>query len=356
MRGDARAAAALRVVRAGPQDTVQDEGRVGHLRFGVPPSGALDADAYHVATALAGAQPGSAAIEFLGASGTYEVVGCTEIVVAVAGAPGPVLVNDRVREGDRAFRLAPGDRVRAGPRTRGQRGYLAVAGGIAVPPVLGSASTHLRGSFGGWFGRALAEGDELPLGPASDMPPERLLPDMAWPADRRAALAGREPAPLRALPGPQSDLFEAPARALLETAVYRVGAHADRMGYRLEGPRLAHARDFNIVSDAIATGSVQVPGDGMPIVLLADRQTTGGFPKIATVITADLPVLAQLGPGDLLRFRLVSRAEAVGALRDRLAWRASLQGRLEPAVRSAADLTSEYLLSRNLVTAVWEES
>lgn len=355
-RPDRGGPATLTVLRAGPQDLIQDDGRVGLQRFGVSPSGALDQDAYLVALALAGSERGSAAIEFLHASGTYEVGGERHVMLAVAGAPGPVYVNGLALEANRSFRLAPGDRLRAGPRRQGQRGYITACGGIAVPHVLGSASTHLRGGFGGLHGRALAAGDVLPVGGEGLPTFERFLPDSAWPEERRCPEARDDAVVVRVMAGPQDDYFSAATLERFAASVYRVTKDADRMGYRLEGPPLEHAQGFNIVSDAIATGSVQVPGSGMPIVLLADRQTTGGFPKIATVIAADLPVLAQLGPGDLVQFRPVLREQAEAALRARRAWHKSLDEKLRPAVLPPSQMSPEYLLSQNLVTAYWEEA
>ena len=337
----------LTVLRAGPQDLVQDAGRRGVQRQGVPPSGVFDADAHAVALVLAGAPPGAAVIEFVQASGTYTLTAPHPIRIAIAGAPGPVDIGGRRFDSNRSFTLAPGESLRAGPRTAGQRGYIAVAGGLALDPVLGSRATHLRGGFGGLEGRALAAGDTLPLGPTPHPTgPERLIPDTAWPPR-----PGANPLLLRVLPGPQDDHFTQAERDRFHAATYTITAEADRMGYRLDGPRIAHAEGFNIVSDAIATGSVQIPGNGLPIVLLVDRQTTGGFPKIATVISADIPLLAQLGPGDRLRFTPVTRDEAEAAARARARWRAALPAALAPCVLDPAEMTPDYLLSRNLIEA-----
>ncbi|WP_366657971.1 biotin-dependent carboxyltransferase family protein [Fodinicurvata sp. EGI_FJ10296] len=361
-----RRRAALRIVQAGPLDLIQDGGRIGFQRYGVGPSGAMDSRALAVANALVGNAPDAPAIEFLQASSTIEAVD-GPLRIAVAGAPGPVDLNGRVWESNRSFTLAPGDRLRAGPRSEGQRGYIAVAGRFCLTPVMGSYSTHLRAGFGGLDGRALAPGDILDVsGAAPPDGPDSLFPDDAWIGGRPVAapetatdamgeITSDGPATvIRVLAGPQDDHFTPEAIETFTRSVYVISKDADRMGYRLTGPTLAHADGYNIVSDAIATGSVQVPGAGTPIILLADRQTTGGFPKIATVVSADLPRLAQLGPGDGLRFRFVSAADAAKLAVADHDWKAGLPSHLQPAVLRPEDMTAEHLLEHNLVTAFWQ--
>jgi 5-oxoprolinase (ATP-hydrolysing) subunit C len=352
----------LSVIQSGPLDLIQDAGRVGFQRFGVGPSGAMDTRALAVANALVGNPPDAPAIEFLQASCTFEVMG-GPLRVAVAGAPGPVEAQGRIWDSNRSFTLAPGDRLRAGPRREGQRGYIAVSGRLALQPVMGSLSTHLRGGFGGVEGRALAPGDVLPV-EQDEQPagPDGIFPDEAWPdggpVARRAQTTDEEAGGgsatiLRVVLGPQDDYFTEAAIKTFTTSAYKISKAADRMGYQLEGPSLEHADGYNIVSDAIATGSVQVPGMGTPIILLADRQTTGGFPKIATVISTDLPRVAQLGPGDAVRFSVVTVAEAAEAAVAESRWRAGLKTKIVPAVLRPSDMSAEYLLERNLVTAFW---
>ncbi len=185
-------------------------------------------------------------------------------------------------------------------------GYLAVGGGLAEPAVLGSLSTHLRSGLGPFGGRALAAGLLLPVAATAEAGGEE------W------AVYG-DPAgtdgPIRYVPGPQDDHFTPQVTDLFIASVYRLARRSDRMAYRLEGTALSHARGHDIISDGIALGSIQVPGDGLPLVLMADRQPTGGYPKIGTVIRADLPRLAQARPGDPLRFTPVSVDAAVAALR-----------------------------------------
>ena len=215
-----------------------------------------------------------------------------------------------------------------------------------MPPALGSVSTHTRSGLGGLDGRALAAGDELPITEPRTLDPAMARIEAPW-LDR----PGDE---IRVLLGPQDDYFAADQIAAFLQGPWTVSGRSDRMAYLLDGPRLVHAKGFNIVSDGIAMGAIQVPGSGQPVVLMADRQPTGGYPKIANVIGADLGRLAQLRPGARFRFRAVSREDAVAARR---AEAVALAGpiRLEPLIRT--DFPSEFLLERNLisgVTAGWD--
>jgi biotin-dependent carboxylase-like uncharacterized protein len=219
---------------------------------------------------------------------------------------------------------------------------LAVAGGIEVAPVLGSRSTYVRAGLGGFRGRALREGDVLALGPAAaGNGPELRLPGIDFPL----------PESVRIVLGPQDDHFTGEALATLLADTFTVTPASDRMGLRLAGTRLPHSRGYNIVSDGIAPGSIQVPGDGLPIVLLADRQTTGGYPKIATVASADLPGLGRIGPGARVRFVATTVAAAEELRRSLEAEMATWAARLEPAGAGAA-LDPARLYTDNLVSGV----
>jgi antagonist of KipI len=228
--------------------------------------------------------------------------------VAVAGAEFELSLDGRSVPSNAPFIVATGSRLRFGARRLGARAYLAVSGGIAVPPTLGSRSTHLVSAMGGLNGRALAAGARLPLGEP--------------PLGQRTALAPQTavvPLPegharLRVLPGPQVEYFSADALDVLQAAPYAVAQSSDRMGFRLEGARLSHARGADIISDATPLGVLQVPASGQPILLMADRQTTGGYPKIATVIAADMAVAGQLAPGDTITFVVCTPLEAMAAL------------------------------------------
>jgi biotin-dependent carboxylase-like uncharacterized protein len=333
---------ALRVISPGLMTTLQDLGRPGYQRLGIPVSGALDPISLRAANLIVGNPAATAALE-IAYQGPVLAVEADSVRVAFAGASTPVDVLD---ESDAARRLPPlhsvrlvrGQRLRIGALA-GAVAYLAVEGGFAVEPMLGSRSTYTRAGIGGFAGRAVAAGDLLPLaGETAAEREERMLPalDLAPPARFRIAL------------GPQDDYFtEAAIRTLLEST-YTVSPATDRMGMRLDGPKLEHAKGFNIVSDGIAPGAIQVPGNGLPIVLLADRQTTGGYPKVAAVISADLPALGRLMPGAKVAFQAVSIDEAEAARREMAALIADLEGSVVPARRVGVDEAK--LLSENLVS------
>jgi biotin-dependent carboxylase-like uncharacterized protein len=301
----------IRIVDPGPQTTVQDLGRVGHLRYGIPPSGPLDVRAFVIANRLVGNADGAAALEatVLGPRFTVETAGA----IAVTGADAPVTVNGAAAEAWTTLPLAAGDTVRIGAARTGVRLYVAFAGGLDVPPVLGSRATYLRGRLGGLLGRSLKRDDVLRSFPVAP-PPIRRLSESAIPP------LEREPE-IRVVLGPQVDRFTAEGIAAFLGGAYEMLPQSDRMGARLSGPRIAHARGHDIISDGIALGSVQVPGDGQPIVLLVDRQSTGGYTKVATVGSFDIGRIGQVKPGQRLRFVAVDVADAH---RLRRAWDASL--------------------------------
>jgi biotin-dependent carboxylase-like uncharacterized protein len=329
----------LLVHQPGLMTTVQDRGRFGLLAAGVPPAGALDLDSYAIANALAGNPPGAAALEIRLTGPTLEVEADSAIVAAVGSALRITGRAERTVPPGRSARLVRGEVVEVLAPRDSATAYLAVQGGIDVPSVLGSRSTLLRGGFGGFNGRGLAAGDRLPLalGSAPDGPDRELPADL---------LPGR-PQAVHVVLGPQADHFTAAAIETLLARPYRVSHDADRMGLRLTGPRLAHAGAADIVSDAIAPGAIQVPGSGLPIILLADRQTTGGYPKIATLASADLAGAGRLRPGDEVRFVALEVAEAEQRARDHAARLAALlacirevpaMGRIDEAALHSANL------------------
>lgn len=310
---------ALRLVAAGPLSTVQDGGRVGWLRYGVAPAGAADPPMMAVANALVGNPPNAAAIEFTLLGDGYAAE-AESVRIAVAG-DAALTIDDAPALPWRSHVLRRGQVLRVKALKRDTRGYVAMAGGIALAPVLGSVATHVRTGLGGIEGRKLKVGDRLPL-----------THDAAPAGEERAfdpALLPPRATSLRVLLGPQDDCFTPAGIATFLSAEYTVTREADRMGYRLEGPPIEHASGYNIVSDGIPLGAVQVPGSGQPIVMLVDRQTTGGYPKIATVIAPDIAGLAQARPGHKLRFRAVGPAEALAARREMADWLAALPSRLE---------------------------
>ena len=298
--------AAIVVIKAGMLTTVQDAGRWGYQSRGVPVAGPMDPVSHRLANALVGNGRDAALLEvtLLGPALEFE----DERLVAVAGADFELSLDGRQVPSHAPFTVAAGSHLRFGARRLGARAYLAVSGGITIGPVLGSRSTHLVSGMGGVGGRAVLAGDRLPLGDPS-LPQGMALA----PQDAIIALPDRH-ATIRVLAGPQQDYFAADALDVLQSAPYVIAQNSDRMGFRLEGPRLTHARGADIISDATPLGVLQVPASGQPILLMADRQTTGGYPKIATVIAADLTIAGQLAPFDTITFAVCTPAAALRAL------------------------------------------
>ncbi|MBI3989531.1 MAG: biotin-dependent carboxyltransferase family protein [candidate division NC10 bacterium] len=289
--------------------TVQDRGRFGYQRYGIPASGAMDEASLRMANILVDNPEGAAALE-LTAQGP-ELLALADLAVVIVGAEmDPLQDGSPVPLGE-VFVIRRGEVLKVQGAKRGLRAYLAVHGGFDVPLVLGSRSTCLPGRFGGFQGRALQEGDILTSGP-----PMRRFHELEG---RRLSSAYHprwdQLVKLRVVLGPQDDRFTQEGVETFLSSEYKVMTEADRMGYRLEGPPIAHRAGPDIVSDAIPPGAVQVPGNRQPVVLLADRQTTGGYAKIAVVIRPDLPKLAQAKPGDPLHFSKVSLGEAYEAFR-----------------------------------------
>jgi biotin-dependent carboxylase-like uncharacterized protein len=271
----------LRIVRPGPLATVQDRGRFGWQDRGVPLSGAMDPLALRLGNRLVGNAAAAAAIEIT--LGDFEAIFLSGIAFALTGAELDARLNDRPVPNWTCLRASPGDRLDLGLPGRGCRAYLALAGGIDVPPVMGSRSTYLRGGFGGFQGRALAAGDVIATaGPAPFLSvsacPVHLIPRYV-----------SDPL-LRVIVGPQEDRFTPQGLEAFFSNGYALTARSDRMGSVLQGPPISHCRGADIISDGIVPGAIQVPGSGQPIILAADGQTVGGYAKIATLIGVDLPL------------------------------------------------------------------
>ena len=336
--------AGLKVLAPGLHTTVQDLGRPGYQAFGVPVSGALDGFSLRLANALVGNRLGTPAIEILISGPAFEVVADT-VRVALAGAGAGLAIGAEKKRfaAGQSVTVPRGEVVQVVVGHQSASCYLAVEGGIAVPLVLGSASTYVRAALGGLDGRALHSGDLVPLAMAcaSERPELRLSPPMDATGDQ----------PIRVVLGPQQEYFTEEAVATLLSAEFRISPSADRMGMRLDGPVLQLSRGWDIVSDAIVTGAIQVPGSGQPILLLADHQTTGGYPKIATVISADLPIVGRRRPGDALRFIAVTVEAAEQLCRAAERDLADLVAALEPVTqRPGIDLGSLY--DGNLISGV----
>jgi len=297
------------VHKAGLLTTVQDRGRYGYQRYGMPVSGAMDVFSLELANLLVGNDPGDACLEATISGPELEFTGATWI--AITGADMDPYLNGQGIPMNTAVDVRPGDRLGFRGLRSGCRTYIAFAGGIAVPPVMGSRSTYLRAGIGGFQGRALMPGDELPLGGFEPLSPPgkfstgsarrkpllKKLPEGMIPEDKHEQI-------IRIISGPEAHYFEvAGLRSFLSTE-YTITAQSDRMGYRLSGEPIRHKEGMtNIISAGISLGTVQIPGDGQPIILMADRQTSGGYARIASVITDDLPLLAQMRPGDKIRFK-----------------------------------------------------
>jgi biotin-dependent carboxylase-like uncharacterized protein len=337
---------ALRVLAPGLLTTVQDLGRVGHQYLGVSVSGALDPISLRAANALVGNAAQEGALEVAYAGPTL-VVEADSVRIGIAGAAAPVELfanetasNATRLETGRSIRLERGNVLRIGTLSEAAVLYIAVEGGLAIEPMLGSVSTYVRAGIGGWHGRALVSEDLIPLrrSSASDRAEVRFN---GWTATR--------PRRVRAIVGPQADYFSEHAIRTLFTSSYRIAADSDRMGMRLTGAKVEHSRGFDIVSDGVAPGSIQVPGNGQPIVLMADRQTTGGYPKIATVISADLPALGRLRIGDTISFEEVSLETAQALRRKLLDEVDDICEHIVPIARTEGEITKS-LIEANLIS------
>jgi biotin-dependent carboxylase-like uncharacterized protein len=280
-----------------PASSVQDGGRHGAQRYGLTPSGAVDRLALAVANTLVGDPAFAAGIE-IGPFGAAFTARDGAVRVALAGAPRNADVAGRAVAFDTSMTLADGETLTLGFARADSFSYLAIEGGIAGEPMFGSLSVNARAGLGSPYPRPLQTGDELQTAAASGA------------AERRIDLPAVVDGPIRVVLGPQDDEFHEESKNLFLDSEWKVSATSDRMGYRLEGPVIKHLHGHNIVSDGTVNGSIQVPGNGAPIVLMPDRGTSGGYPKIATVISADLGRFAQTPAGRGFRFKAVSMAEA----------------------------------------------
>lgn len=337
--------AALKVVAAGLHTTVQDLGRYGYQASGVPVSGALDAVSHRLANRMVGNGDNAPTLEIL-FHGPTLVVQAESVRVGIAGGEAEIeLMGERPRSlgGWRSVLLHRDQVFRVSRLGDVACCYLSVEGGFAVEPCLGSASTYARGGFGGLDGRALQAGDLLPL--VREDATDRADFGVVEPPP-----SGREQ-PIRIVLGPQQDYFTEAALDSLVTDEFVISKQSDRMGMRLDGPVLAHRDGYNIVSDGIATGAIQVPGSGQAILLLADHQTTGGYPKIATVISADIPVVGRRKPGDAIRFVAVDVAEAERLRHEAEAAFEAIAADLQP-LKPTGELDASRLFEANLISGV----
>ncbi|SHH23309.1 5-oxoprolinase subunit C family protein [Pollutimonas bauzanensis] len=292
----------ITVIKPGLLSSFQDLGRVGYQHLGVSVGGAMDSRAHRLANLLAGNPEDEATLEITLAGPTlrFDAPGC----IAISGAQLSPTLNQAPVPNNRPLVVRAGDVLAFGPRTAGLRAYIAWNGGIDLPTVLSSRSTYLRGGFGGFHGRALRKGDVLAMRRQPDSGRLAELEQELWKIKvYLPAILGLAPrTAIRAMRGAHTGLFTESSIAGFFADDYRISPQSERMGYRLEGARLSLKSATQLLSEATSFGSIQVPPDGKPIVLMADRQTTGGYAKIAHVATVDLPVIAQCMPGETLRF------------------------------------------------------
>lgn len=301
----------IEIIKKGMLATVQDGGRFGYQQFGMQVAGAMDQFALSLANILVGNEQSTEAIEatIIGPTIAFHEAN----IFAICGADMSPQLNGQPIENNRAYVANKGDELRMAIAKKGARAYIAFSGGLVADLVMGSRSTYVKGKIGGKDGRALTDGDTLEF-----RAPATQLPNLPFRYVGQLGPCYNANPTIRVILGPQDDMFTKAGIETFLSGEYEVTQENDRMGYRLSGPPVEAAEgcDGNIISDGICMGAVQIPGD-QPIVMMADRQTTGGYAKIANVISADLPLLAQLKAGDKLRFAKIGVAEAQAIYRER---------------------------------------
>jgi antagonist of KipI len=307
------------ILHPGQLATIQDRGRSGHQHEGIPTAGAMDGVALRVANLLVGNDEGAAGIECTLVGPTFRFD--EHVLIALGGGDLAATAGGVALPLWRPIAVPAGTMVSTAAAVRGCRAYVAVAGGFDVPLVLGSRSTYVRASLGGLDGRPLRRGDRLAIGEPTELG-RRILARVIGDQGRDRVILGRwgaaaslvpfyaTAAAIRLIEGTHTHLLTESSRDQLWSAEFRIGGQSDRMGFRLDGADLQLATTTELLSEAVAFGTVQLPPGGNPIILMADRQTTGGYPRIGEVASVDLPLLAQLKPGDRIRFRPISIDEA----------------------------------------------
>ncbi|MBT3360185.1 MAG: biotin-dependent carboxyltransferase [Rhodospirillales bacterium] len=339
----------LHVLSPGMFTTVQDLGRFGYQDLGVPVAGALDPINLRLANTLVGNAENTGALEIRIMGPTIRIE-ADSVRMALCGTDADLVIAgnpSRHVSSGQSVRLRQGQVVQIGAMKDTSCCYLAVEGGFDLPRPFASQSTYVRGGFGGYQGRALQAGDQLPLAANTIAARSETRLNEISAVDVSGAI--------RVVLGPQDNYFTDAGLSTFLESEFTITQDADRMGLRLDGPTLEHSLGFNISSDGIATGAIQVPGTGKPIILLADHQTTGGYPKIATVISADLPRLGRMRPGRRFRFEAVSVADAEQARRDLEAIVQRSIGTIGPA-DEAREPDTDKLLMTNLISGVFYAS
>lgn len=297
----------FKVIKPGLFTTIQDLGRPGYQRFGLPTAGPMDSYSLRIANLLTGNDPGAAALEMAFSGAYLEVM--RQAVIALTGAAMQATLNGETLPAWQSVKVREGDRLEFGSAAEGVYCYLAAAGGIDVPPVFGSRSTDVLASIGGIEGRPLESGDIIKTGLLGKEPPERKLkPDFTPSFSAGTAV--------RVIMGPQDERFTGRGLDTFLSSAYRVTVNVNRIGYKLEGPLIEHREGADIITEGQTLGAIQVPRDGQPIILLADRGSVGGYTKIAVVISADIRRVAQSGPGREISFQAVDLETARRAYRE----------------------------------------
>ena len=299
--------AEIRIHKAGILTTVQDLGRFGFQQYGMPVSGAMDTYSLKFANSLVGNNLNEACLEITAIGPTIEFD--SDTFIAICGADMQAQINGIDIEMYKTIEVKRGEVLSFKGLKKGFRTYFAIAGGIDVPMVMGSRSTYLRGKIGGFEGRALKNGDQLQLGMSTNKPQIKQISNEQIPEYKNSFTA-------RIIPGPESTYFTVQALTDFLKSEFVLSNHSDRMGYRLKGKTIQHKTTSEIISSGIAFGTIQIPPNGEPIIMMADRQTTGGYPRIATIISSDLPYLSQLQAGDKIRFKEIRLVEAHELMRE----------------------------------------
>jgi antagonist of KipI len=288
--------AKIRIIKAGLQTTIQDNGRWGYQQFGMPVAGAMDINSLHFANKLLGNDLNEACLETTIDGPTIEFD--SDTYISICGADMQAQINKTNVEMYKALHVKAGDVLSFKGLINGCRTYIAFSGGISVPEVMGSKSTYMRGKLGGFKGRELKSGDEIEIGVNNRNPEIQAIGNIEIPIFKDCFTA-------KIIAGPESGYFTLKGLETFLYTEYTLSQQCDRMGYRLSGTKIEHKSKAEIISSGIAFGTIQVPSHGEPIIMMADRQTTGGYPRIACIVSEDLPYIAQLKPGDKLRFKEV---------------------------------------------------
>lgn len=316
----------VKVLRPGLLTTVQDLGRYGYQKHGVIVSGAMDSRSMRLANLLVGNPEGEAVLEMTLLGPTLRLTRDTLLAIT-GGDLSPEIEGEKLPMRKPVW-VKGGSVLKFGACRSGYRAYLAFAGGLDIPEVMGSKSTYLRAGIGGYQGRALKEGDEIgvktPTGQSltwlkkvPDNPSGCSFASTSWFIAGESIPKGSKPVRIRATKGSQFENFTKDSQAQFFSDTFKLSAQSDRMGYRLSGLAMNLTQKLEMISEAVALGTVQVPPDGNPIILLADRQTVGGYPRIAQVAVADIPLIAQLKPGDFIQFEEIALTEAEQLYREK---------------------------------------